>query len=290
MRKALIVFFLCTASCGGAVAPDSPAASTPPVTTTPTEWKETSCSEVKAACTTDPAVFVLGHASGLAGLEGARAEVAIRYVAEEGAGLDVSHGVVVGRTYVHDGAFETCVCVPHGANMYPEVAAVVFQPGTSSETGRDVARAMYSQRYATLGEEDVSYALGAVPNDAQKEAAVAAMIERSASVTLQGLAGAEGARIVAGLVADDRSIAPQLAGGAVEGGNAVVRWTMPGKSSPSEKVAFFVDKNGNGRCDTDFDAGAIKPYGEVVDASSALLVGADLAVVCDALRTDAPRE
>lgn len=289
MHKALIVFFLCTAGCGGAVSPDSPATGTPPVTTTPAEWKETSCAEVKASCTTDPAVFVLGHASGLTGLEGARAEFGIRYVSEEGVGLDGPHGVVVGRTFVHDGAFETCVCVPHSAGLYPEVAAVVYAPGTTSETGRDVVRATYSQRYATLGEEDATYALGAVPNEAQKEAAVAAMIERSATVTLNGLAAAEGAHIIAGLVADDRSIAPQLANGAVAAGSAVISWNMPGRPSSTEKIAFFVDKDGNGLCDPTTDVGGFQPFGAVVDASSPLVSGTALASVCEALRPEMSR-
>jgi hypothetical protein len=291
MRKALIVFFLCTASCGGTVAPDSPASDkSPPVTTTPTEWKVTSCAEVKAACTTAPAVYVNGHASGLADLEGARAEFAIRYVSEEGMGLDGPHGVVVGRTFVYDGAFETCVCVPHSAGMYPQVAAVVYAPGTTSETGHDVARATFSQRYATLGDEDLTYAFGAVPNDAMKEAAVAAMIDRSATVTLNGLSSVEGTRVVAGLVGDDRSIAPQLANADVTSGSAIVSWSMPGKASSSERIAFFVDKNGNGLCDVDADAGGFLAFGESVDASSTLFVGTALAPVCDALRTDMPRE
>jgi hypothetical protein len=290
MHKALIVFFLCTASCGGAVAPDSPASETPPVTTTPTEWTETSCAEVKAACTTEPAMFVKGHASGLTGLDGARAEFAVRYLDEEAMGLDVPHGVVVGRTFVRDGAFETCVCVPHGANMYPEVAAVAFAPGTTSETGHDVARATYSQRYATLGDEDVTYAFGAVPNDATKEAAIAAMIERTASVTLSGLASAEGARLVAGLVSDDRSIAPQLAYAGVEAGSASLHWNMPGRASSSEKIAFFVDRDGNGLCDPAVDTGGFQPFGAVVEASSPLLSGTALASVCEALRPDMPRE
>jgi hypothetical protein len=288
MRKALIVFFLCIGGCGGTVAPDSPAAATPPVTTTPTEWKETSCTEVKATCGAAPAMFVRAHASGLTGLEGARAAVAIRYLDEEGDGLDVPHGVVVGRTSVHDGAFETCVCVPHGAGAYPEVAAVVYPPGTTSETGHDVVRATYSQRYAVIDDEDATYALGAVPNDAVKEAAVAAMFERTAEVTLNGLAGADGARVIAGLVADDRSVAPQLSNAAVDSGSALVRWTMPGRKSASERIAFFVDRNGNGLCDPDVDEGGFAPLADVVDVS-ATTSGAALNPVCDALLTNVPR-
>ncbi|MGZ3418564.1 MAG: hypothetical protein ACXWUG_03730 [Polyangiales bacterium] len=293
-RFALFFFAVSAVHCGGVVAPGGEAPSTSggdagAIVTPPTEWTETSCADVKAACVGDPAVFVRGHATGLSGLDGARAEFAVRYITEDGMGLDVPHGVVVGRTRVHDGAFETCVCVPQGANMYPQIGAVVFQPGTTSETSHDVARSMYSQRYATLGDEDVSYALNAVPNEAMKEAALASMIERVASVTLH-LSGADGARVVAGIVADDRPIAPQLSNAAVDSGSALVRWTMPGRKSASERIAFFVDRNGNGRCDPDTDAGAFAPYADVVDVSSALLVGPELKAVCDALLTDVSRE
>ena len=63
---------------------------------------------------------------------------------------------------------------------------------------------------------------------------------------------------------------------------------MPGRKSASERIAFFVDRNGNGRCDPDADQGAIAPLAD--DVSSALVTGAELKVVCDALLTDVSRE
>ena len=290
-RFAFFALALSLVHCGGSVAtsPGEPSVTKP--TETPTPWVESACATVKASCTSAPAMYVVGHATGLVGLDGARAEFAVRYLTEDGAGLDVPHGVAVGRTYVKDGGFETCACVPTGANMYPELAAVVYAPKTTSETGKDVARATYSQRYATLGDEDFTYALGAVPTDAQKETAVAAMIERATAVTLRGIDATGGARVTAGLVADDRPIAPQLASAAIESGSDLrFSWTMPGRSTASERVAFFVDRDANGLCDPATDAGGFRPFASVIDASGPLLVGADLKAICDALQPDVPRE
>jgi hypothetical protein len=303
MHRFILLFLaLSSANCGGAVS--APAGTTtdagPTADTggpsidvgTPETWTETaSCAEVKATCGSDPAMVVLGHSAGLAGLDGARVEFAVRYLDEEGGGLDVPHRVALGRTVVHGDAFSTCVCVPHGANMYPEVAAVVYLPGTTTSTSKDVARASYSQRYATLGDEDVSYALGAVPTALQKEAAVAAMVERTAKITMTNLALVEGRRMIAGLIADDRPFAPQTSSGAVEGGKVDLHWMMPGRASASERVAFFVDQNENGLCDVDgSDRGALLPSSTAIAFSGAWLTGSALAPVCDALQPGAPRE
>ncbi len=159
-----------------------------------------------------------GHARGLTGLDGARARFAMRYVLREGEGLNVAHGVVVAGAEVRGGAFEACVCMPRGGSGYPQMAAVVFAPGTTGETGREVARAMFSQRYATLGDEDVSFALNEVPSAPETEAALAALVDRTHELRVRGLDGmAEGGRAYAALVADERPVAAQVIGGVVEG-------------------------------------------------------------------------
>lgn len=275
--------------CGGAVAPETTKSDpTVVVEKTPVEWRETAaCSAIAAACTTDPAVLVHGVASGLpAELEGARVEFAIRYLNEEGMGLAVPHGVTIGRTHVEGGAFDTCVCVPRGANMYPEVAAVVYTPGSKSETVNDVARATYSQRYATLGREDVGYALKAVPSQLQKTAAVAAMVERTAKVALKNLGTVSGT-VVAGLIADERPLAAQLVARGIEAGATELTWTMPGRAYSSERVAFFVDRNWNGRCDA-ADVGGFAPTSG--EFAGSWLSGPSLTPVCDALQPGASRE
>ena len=99
-------------------------------------------------------------------------------------------------------AFEACVCMPQGASGYPQVAAVVFTPGSTGETSREVARAMFSQRYATLGDEDVGFALNEVPSAPEVEAAVAALTDRTSELRVRGLdAMAEGGSAFAGAAA-----------------------------------------------------------------------------------------
>jgi len=285
MRWLLASVFSLSA-CGGAVAPSSDAAVAP---TPEAEWKDTaSCDAVRASCGGDPAMLVRGHASGLVGLDGARVEFAVRYVLVEGGGLDVPHGVALGRTRVGGGAFATCVCVPHGANLYPQIAAVVYATGTAGLSSRDVARGTFSQRYATLGDEDVSGALAVVPSDLQKEAAVAAMVERTAKVTLE-LGAAEGRAIHGGLVADERPLAAQIATASIPPGPATLTWTMPGRAWASERVAFFVDQNGNGKCD-DADRGAVVPFAPTIKLGGEWLTGSALSVVCDALQIGVARE
>lgn len=289
---------LAAVGCGGAVAasgeatpaPSTSTSTTPPTTPPPTEFKETaSCAEVKATCGGEPAVVVTGTSKGLAGLDGARVEFAVRYILEEGIGLDVAHGVALGRTFVRGDAFETCVCVPRNAINYPQIAAVVYAPGSTGLGSRDVVRATFSQRYATEGTEDVTYALGAAPNDLQKEAAVAAMVERTEQITANFTT--DGKSLHAGLIADDRPIAPQLATGSDAFAKATLTWTMPGRPSPSEKVALFVDRNSNGKCDLDgSDNGAIVPFSKTLAAPTTWLSGDALRTVCDALRVGVSRE
>jgi hypothetical protein len=250
-----------------------------------------SCEAVRAACGPAPQQFVRGHAEGLTGLDGARAQFAIRYLRESGNGLDVPHGVASAWGRVTGGAFEACVCLPRGGDEYPQVAAVVFAPGTSGELRRDVARAMYSPRYATLGDEELTQALREAPTDEGAEAALAAMVDRVARLSVQGFdAAAEGARVYGGLVADERPVAAQVAGAAVAAGGAQLNWIMPGRAWPGERLALLVDRNGDRRCD-DGDLGAIVPVdGRPSVTVRAWLQGAALTSVCASLRLEASRE
>lgn len=280
-RFPLSLVLLLTVHCGGAVAPDAPI---PETARAPSpEWRETaSCEEIARTCGGDPARVVRGHSAGLDAFDGSRVEFAVRYLEREGEGLDVPHGVALGRTHVKGGSFSTCVCVPHGANMYPQIAAVVYRVGSTTETPRDAVRATFSERYATLGDEDVGYALNAVPSAAQTAAAVAAMVARTADVTLKNL---EDGTIVAGIVSDERPVAAQLAHGGSFGGVAGLSWTMPGRASSSERVAFFIDRNRNGVCDAG-DRAAFAPMTGAFDGTWL----SDIKPVCDALQPEAPRE
>lgn len=280
--------------CGGALAPETAADTGVAINldggAEPTWVESASCETIKASCTGAPAVFVRGHAEGLSDLDGARVDFAVRYIIEEGSGLRVPHGVALGRTRVKGSSFETCVCVPRGANMYPQIAAVVYRRTSTRETSADAARATFSQRYATLGDEDVSYALNALPNELQRSAAVAAMVERTATITLRNLGSPLG-RVVAGLVADERPLASEIVGAVSgesgSGDSATLTWTMPGRAWASERVAFFIDENANGKCDG-ADRGGFAPVSGVFDGK--WLRGGDLTPVCDALQAGVSRE
>ena len=267
----------------GSVAVDVPAP-TPAASTA-------SCEEVRAACGAAPQQFVRGHAAGLTGLDGARVRFAMRYVRDPGHGLDVAHGVVVAAAEVRGGAFEACVCMPQGASNYPQMAAVVFTPGSAGETSREVARAMFSQRYATLGDEDVGFALNGVPSAPEVEAAVAALSDRTSELRVRGLdAMAEGGSAFAGLVADERPVAAQVVGGRVEGGALSLDWIMPGRQWPTERLALVIDHNGNHRCD-DGDLGAtVRLDGRRELDGLTWVQGADLQGVCRSLSLESDRE
>jgi hypothetical protein len=218
----------------------------------------------------------------------------MRYLRADGRGLDVPHGVVVATTEVRDGAFEACVCMPEGANGYPQVAAVVFAPGAAGETGRDVARATFSQRYATLGDEDLSFALTGVAQPAEVEAAVAALVDRTRQLRVTGLPEAEAADgfVHAGLVADERPVAAQVVAGGPDGAATAFDWIMPGPAWPSERVAIVVDRNRNRRCD-EGDLGMIAPVGgrsSLDVAGAAWSQGAALTAVCAAVGLGVSRE
>lgn len=294
--SALLFLASLNAQCGGVVVladrgdggepADAPAATRPRDAASPSPG----CAEVRASCGAPPQQFVRGHAEGLTGLDGARVQFAMRYLLTRGNGLNVPHGVVSAWGRVQGGAFEACVCLPRGANEYPELAAVVFAPGSTGETGRDVARAVFSRRYATLGDENVAWGLREAPSEAQAEAALAAMVDRTSAVGVGGLSGMEGARAYGGLVADERPVAAQVVGGAIADGRVRFQWIMPGRQWPGERLALLVDRNGNRRCD-DGDLGAsIGLDGRQDVTVGAWLQGASLNAVCRALLLDAERE
>lgn len=276
--------------CGNAVAPgtegptgETPAAVTPAPSTL-------SCAEVQASCGAEPQRFVRGHAEGLVGLDGARVLFSMRY--RGGYPEEQPSGVVTGAGQVRGGAFEACVCMPYGGNWYPEVAAVVFVPGSSGETGADVARAHYSQRYATLGDEDFSGSLEAEPARSLAEAALAATMDRAQTLRVRGLeASAEGRDVYATIVAPERSVGAQVVGGQVVAGAATLELTMAGRRWPGERAAIYVDRDGDHRCG-EGDLGAFAAFDEsgAVDGRSAAWVqGAALREVCDAMGSGSAR-
>lgn len=276
--------------CGNVVAPgaegpvgEAPAAVTPAPSTL-------SCAEVQASCGAEPQRFVRGHAEGLVGLDGARVLFSVRY--RGGYPEEMPSGVVTGAGQVRGGAFEACVCMPYGGNWYPAVAAVVFAPGSSGETGADVVRAHYSQRYATLGDEDFSGSLEAEPARSLAEAALAATVDRAQTLRVSGFdAALEGRHAYATIVAPQRSVGAQVVGGQVTGGAATFGLTMAGRRWPGERAAIYVDRDGDLRCG-EGDLGAFADFdasGAVDVRSASWAQGAALREVCDAVGSDSPR-
>lgn len=296
MKPSRLLLPLLALGCGASVtpAPAAPAdAGAPVVEDAPTVVTPApTCAEVRASCGAEPEQFVRGHAEGLVGLDGARVRFAMRYLRDDGQGLGVPHGVVVGSAVVRDGAFEACVCMPRGGSNYPQVTAVVFAPGTTGETSRDVARATFSQRYATLGDESLSYALGGVPSAPEVEAALAGLVDRGHQVVLRGVdPSTEGAQAFGGLVADERPVAADVTGGQVEGGALAFAWNMPGREWPTERLALVIDRNGNRRCD-EGDLGAVVRLDGRRELSGvgAWAQGAAVGEVCRALSLESGRE
>jgi hypothetical protein len=130
------------------------------------------CADVVASCGPSPALVVRGHAEGLVGLEGATVAFAMGFV-EPGTGVaGPDSNAVAGRTVVRGGAFESCVCMPFGADSYPATAAVVFRPGATTETAGDVAAAVFRQLFATEGDEGFGPELTAPPAQTDVENAL----------------------------------------------------------------------------------------------------------------------
>lgn len=210
-----------------------------------------SCAAVRARCGAEPMRFVRGFASGLTGLDGARARFAIRYLTESGVGIDWPRRVALGGATVTNGSFEACVCLPLGGNNYPQLAAVVFAPGTRGERAEDVRRAHFSQRFATLGEDDFTaeFSMNPEPPPSVVAPALAALVERTVRAELHAIDPMFQGRTLFGvLVADDRSIPTDRAQGMIVNGDATLEWVMPGRASPSERAVLVVDANGDRRC------------------------------------------
>lgn len=238
-------------------------------------------------------MFVRGHAENLNGVDGAHVRFAVRYLLAEGDGLDVPHGVVSAASVVRNGSFEACVCVPNNAENYPQLAAVIFRPNSTTETPETVARAMYSGRYATGGDENVSHGLNALASAPMITAALAALEDRVATLTmLDGLTLSAADTITAGIVSTERPLAASTTRGTLEGNNIQFRWIMPGRVLPNERVVFVIDRNHNNRCDG-ADSGGFATMGAnaTLNAGSlTLLTGAALTPVCDALLVGTPRQ
>lgn len=282
------------AGCGmvvnGTVGDAGAASDAPAVFDASAPTESAACDAVRAGCVSAPQTFVRGHAEGLAVPDGALARFAIRYVPAENASLSDARGVVVGTARVRGGAFEACVCVPRAANGYPQVAAVVLAPGAAGLRGGDVLRGMVSQRFATLGDEDVSEALRAPPTRPQAEAALAAMDDRALTRALVLPGAEEGAPVFAGVVSAERSVAAQIAVATVMEGRARVVWNMPGRAWPDERVALLVDRNRDRRCDAGDLAYWAPRGGEAEPVPAALAAGAAMTAVCEALALDDTRE
>lgn len=251
------------------------------------------CAEVEAACAEAPQRLFRATATGLDGLDGARVQVAVRYLERDDAGLDAPRGLALGGATVRGGGFEACACVPRNANVYPQVAVVVLAPGARGETARDVARGFVSQRFAIVGPEDVSFMLRDAPSTAAAEAALAALDPRSAETSVTGVdARHEGVQAFAGLVAAERPVAAQVATALVTDAALRFVWSMPGRAWPTERMVLVLDLDGDRRCGAG-DVGASvtrDAAGAVVVGAASWLRGDALAPVCDALRIDVPRE
>jgi hypothetical protein len=252
-----------------------------------------SCAQVRASCTGAEAMVVRGHAENLRGLDGAHVRFAIRYLTSRGEGLDVPHGVAAGASVVREGAFESCVCVPQGANSYPQVAAVIFAPNSTEESPATVERAVFSQRYATLGDENVGYILNGQPTLVAKVAALAALEDRVATLSLtDSRTLTQGDTVIAGLVSTERPIAAQTTSGVAVGNDLQFRWIMPGRLLSNERVAWVIDRNHNNHCDAaDVGGFGTASAAQTLSANSLTpLTGAALIAVCDALMVGVSRE
>ena len=252
------------------------------------------CAEIARSCVGAEALVVRGHAEGLAGLDGARVEFGVRYVGREsaGGGLAVPRYVARGTTTVRGAAFESCVCVPYNSNGYPEIVGAVFAAGTSGTLGRDVVRAMYSQRYATLGDEDLSANFAAPSTALIGEVAAAALSERFVTVTVRTAAPFPArARTFAGLVATDRPLAPELSRNPpMADGSIALSWFRPGAALAGERVVLVADQNDNNGCDAGDLAVEVPFDGRTALVAGPWLVGADVLPLCTALSVGGMRE
>lgn len=269
-----VVFGAWLAGCGAAVSPVGE----------PMEPVFESCAAVRARCGPAPMRFVRGSASGLAGLDGARARFAVRYLAETGTGIDGPRRVVVGGATVVNGSFEACVCLPLGGNNYPQLGAVVFAPGTRGERAEDARRAHFSQRFATLGDDDFTaeFSMSATPEPAVVARALASLVERTVRVELRAIEPMfQGRTLFGALVADGRPIPTDRALGMIANGDATLEWVMPGRASTNERAVLVVDANGDRRCSDGDRTTRVAIEG---DTASASLLTAQWDASADAVR------
>ena len=244
------------------------------------------CDEVRAACTGPEAMMVRGHVSQVADLEGHSFCFAMRYLTRSGDGLDHAYDVVRSSSVIRDGRAEACVCVPQGANNYPQVAAVIVRPGEREIRADNTVRASFSRRYATLGNEGFVWTLTGAPRREEVAAGLAAMDSRGFSLTLRGRSPQVAAGIVrGGLVGAARPLAYDVARATLGPSDPVLRWVMPGRQLDDERVALWHDGNDDGRCD-EADLGAFVVLAgrtEIPMKAVDWARGATLASVCDAL-------
>lgn len=244
------------------------------------------CDEVRATCTGPEAMMVRGHVSQVADLEGHSFCFAMRYLTRSGDGLDHPYDVVRSTSVIREGRAEACVCVPQGANSYPQVAAVIVRPGERELRADNTARASFSRRYATLGDEGFVWTLTGAPSREVVAAGLAAMDSRGFSLTLRGRSPqVTGATMRGGLVGAARPLAYDVARTTIGPSDPVLRWVMPGRQLDDERVALWHDRNDDGRCD-EADQGAFVVLAgrtEIPMESVSWSQGAMLASVCDAL-------
>jgi hypothetical protein len=237
---ATVFLALAASGCGATVSANNVAPTAPE--------RFASCAEVRAACTGEAETVVRAFAQGIAAHNGARFRFAVRYVTEQGNGINVSRGLSVGGAEVRDGAVEACVCA-RNANVYPQVSYVLFAPGTTETRADDVSWASFMQLYAIRGDNELALT-DERPSRAVIESSLAALVDRTVTVRVTDLdAALEGRALLAGLLSDERVVATDRTRGEISEGATTLRWVMPGRPSASERVVLVLDNNSNHRCD-----------------------------------------
>ncbi len=215
--------------------------------TAPPPERFASCAEVRAACTGEAETVVRAFAQGITAHNGARFRFAVRSVTQQGNGLDGARSVAVGGAEVRDGAVEACVCA-RNANLYPQVSYVLFAPATTETRAEDVTWASFMQLYAIRGDNELSLS-DERPSRAVIESSLAALVDRTVTVRVTDLDPAlDGRSLLAGLISDERVVATDRTRGEIAEGSTTLRWVMPGRTSPSERVVLVLDNNGDHQC------------------------------------------
>ncbi|MDP3274418.1 MAG: hypothetical protein Q8Q09_04435 [Deltaproteobacteria bacterium] len=285
-RSALAVLALTlTQHCGAMVAPSVDGGADGAVEAG-TFAESPACDQVRAQCMGAESLVVRGHVERLGDLNGHSFHFAVRYLDQLGDGLDHPYLVVRASGVVREGRAEACVCVPTGANNYPQIAATVVRPGATEIRADNTVRAAFSRRYATLGDEGFDWTLTGAPSRETLAAGLAAMDSRGFTLTLRGRSSQVTEGVVrAGLVGAARPVAFNVARAAVGDADLALRFVMPGRALSDESVALWHDRNGNDRCDEGDRAAFVALQGrtEVRMDSVPWAQGATLTSVCDAL-------